>query len=89
VALSFAIKIADAPGIWALVADTDGIDGKSKAAGAVVSPTTLKRALAASINLGAQLREHNAGAAFEALGDALVTGPTMTNVNDFRAVLIV
>ncbi|RYI99149.1 MAG: glycerate kinase, partial [Acetobacteraceae bacterium] len=75
-------------GIWALMADTDGIDGKSDAAGAVATPDTLARAKAAGLDPRAMLAGHDSYGVFAALGDLLVTGPTLTNVNDVRAVII-
>ena len=73
------------PRVHALAADTDGIDGTEPTAGAFVDPTTLARA---GDRLAQALRENDAHALFESLGDRLVTGPTLTNVNDFRAILI-
>ena len=72
-------------GIYALAADTDGIDGTEPTAGAFIDPTTVRRA---GDRLAQALAENDAHALFEALGDRLVTGPTLTNVNDFRAILI-
>ena len=66
----------------------DGIDGTEDNAGAVVLPDSLARAAAAGIDLRAHLTAHDAYGAFAALGDLVITGPTRTNVNDFRAVLI-
>lgn len=71
--------------IHALAADTDGIDGAEPVAGAFVDPSTPARAGA---RLAQALGENDAHALFEALGDRLVTGPTLTNVNDFRALLV-
>ena len=71
-----------------LAADTDGIDGASEAAGALLTPDTLARARAAGMDPYAMLRAHASGQFFERLGDAVVSGPTFTNVNDFRAVLV-
>lgn len=73
------------PGIHALAADTDGIDGTVPNAGAFIDPTTPARAGA---RLAHTLEENDAHTLFESLGDTLVTGPTLTNVNDFRAILI-
>ena len=75
-------------GVWALAADTDGIDGVEDNAGAFVTPDTLQRALAAGRKLDDHLGRNDAYGFFEAAGDLLVTGPTHTNVNDFRAVLV-
>lgn len=76
------------PGVWGLAADTDGIDGVQDNAGAVVTPDTLARARQAGVGLADHLWRHDAYPFFEVLGDLVVTGPTHTNVNDFRAVLI-
>jgi hydroxypyruvate reductase len=74
--------------VWALAADTDGIDGVEDNAGAIVTPDTLARAAALGCSLTDHLSRHDAYAYFEALGDLVVTGPTFTNVNDFRALLV-
>ena len=76
------------PRVWGLAADTDGIDGVEDNAGALVAPDTLARAQAAGIALPEHLARHDAYGFFQALGDLLVTGPTHTNVNDFRALLL-
>ena len=76
------------PGIHALAADTDGIDGSEDNAGALIAPDTLSRARQLGINARTMLAAHDAWGFFEALGDLLVTGPTLTNVNDFRAILV-
>ncbi len=76
------------PRVWALAADTDGIDGVEDNAGAFVTPDTLARAQAQGRKLTDFLDRNDAYGYFEALGDLLVTGPTHTNVNDFRAVLV-
>jgi hydroxypyruvate reductase len=77
------------PGVWALAADTDGIDGVEDNAGALVTPDTLARAAEKGIKLADHLARNNACTFFEALDDLVVSGPTHTNVNDFRVVLIV
>jgi hydroxypyruvate reductase len=87
-ALALAIALQGAEGIYALACDTDGIDGTEDAAGAVITPDTLARAAAAGLDAAAYLAANNAYLFFEALGDLIVTGPTLTNVNDFRAILI-
>jgi glycerate-2-kinase len=87
-AAGLALGLQGAPGIWALAGDTDGVDGTDDAAGAFVGPDTLDRARAAGLSLAEALHRHDSGGVFGALGDALVTGPTLTNVNDFRAMLI-
>jgi hydroxypyruvate reductase len=86
--LGFAIALDGAPGISALACDTDGIDGTEDAAGAIVVEDTLKRARALGLDPVEHLRTNNAFLFFEALGDLVVTGPTRTNVNDFRVILI-
>jgi hydroxypyruvate reductase len=75
-------------GVWALAADTDGIDGAEPVAGAVIGPDTLARARALGLDARAMLARNDAHAFFAALGDQVITGPTLTNVNDFRAILI-
>ena len=75
-------------GVWALAADTDGIDGVEDNAGAFVTPDTLARADNAGRKLSDHLDRNDAYGYFDAIGDLLVTGPTHTNVNDFRAMLI-
>ncbi|MBT0569687.1 glycerate kinase [Curvibacter sp. CHRR-16] len=79
----------DAVGIWALAADTDGIDGSEDNAGAFVTPDTLQRARQQGLRLEQYLARNDSYSYFAQLGDLLVTGPTHTNVNDFRAVVIV
>ncbi|MEJ8850316.1 glycerate kinase [Variovorax rhizosphaerae] len=74
--------------VWALAADTDGIDGVEDNAGAFVTPDTLARAEAAGRKLSDHLDRNDAYGYFDAIGDLLVTGPTHTNVNDFRALLV-
>tara|TARA_R110002124_G_scaffold172471_1_gene340111 strand:- start:5970 stop:7322 length:1353 start_codon:yes stop_codon:yes gene_type:complete len=76
-------------GVWALAADTDGEDGSNLgAAGAIAGPDTLDRAVKAGLDPAASLAGHDSGSFFAALDDLLITGPTLTNVNDFRAILI-
>jgi glycerate-2-kinase len=86
--LGCALALAGAPGIWALMADTDGIDGSEGNAGAIATPDTLARARAAGLDPRALLAAHDSHAVFAALGDLVTTGPTLTNVNDFRAILV-
>jgi hydroxypyruvate reductase len=83
-----ALGLAGAPGIHALAADTDGIDGSDDNAGAIVTPDTLARARTMGLNPEALLAENDCYTLFAALGDLVVTGPTRTNVNDFRAILL-
>lgn len=87
-ALALALKLDGLSGVYALAADTDGIDGTEEYAGAWVAPDTLARAAALGIDARACLANNDAYGFFSALGDLLVTGPTRTNVNDFRAILI-
>lgn len=86
--LSLGIAADGRHGIWAFAGDTDGIDGSEDNAGAILTPDTLKRAQEAGIDVGARLAANDAYSVFALLGDLVVTGPTLTNVNDFRAVLI-
>jgi len=86
--LGLAGALAGREGVWALAADTDGIDGVEDNAGALVTPDTLRRAEAAGVKLADHLDRNDAYGYFDAIGDLLVTGPTHTNVNDFRALLI-
>ena len=86
--LSSAIALDGQRGIYALAGDTDGVDGIEETAGAYLAPDTLQRAWAKSINPRERLANNDGHGFFEALGDSIVTGPTLTNVNDFRAVLI-
>ncbi len=76
-------------GVWALAADTDGIDGIEDNAGALVTPDSLQRAQTLGLKVDDYLQRNDAYTFFHALGDLVVTGPTHTNVNDFRAILIV
>ena len=86
--LALALALDGAPGIHALAADTDGIDGVEHNAGALLAPDTLARMAAAGIDARARLADNDAFGAFEAADDLVVTGPTRTNVNDFRAILV-
>jgi hydroxypyruvate reductase len=86
--LSLAIALQDRRDVYALAADTDGVDGHGNVAGAILTPDTLKRAGELGIRPADSLAQNDGHSFFEALGDALVTGPTFTNVNDFRAILI-
>jgi len=87
--LGCAIALQAEPDVWVLAADTDGIDGIEHNAGAVVTPDTLARAVGLSLKAADHLDRHDAFSFFEPLGDLVITGPTLTNVNDFRALLIV
>jgi glycerate 2-kinase len=86
--LSFALSMKAAPGVWALAGDSDGIDGTEDAAGAIVTPDTLQRARHAGLDARALLSAHDSYAFFDGIGDLLRTGPSLTNVNDIRAILI-
>ena len=87
-ALAMALALDGAPGIWALACDTDGVDGAAEVAGAVIGPETLAKARRIGVDADAALARNDAHGFFAALGDQVVTGPTLTNVNDFRAVWI-
>ena len=86
--LALAVAVDGLPGIFALAADTDGVDGAEEIAGAMVTPDTLERAAKLGINAKERLADNDAHSFFEALGDQVITGPTLTNVNDFRAILV-
>jgi len=87
-ALALACALKGRAGIWAMACDTDGIDGTENNAGALVAPDTLARARALGEDAGARLADNDAHGFFAALGDLVLCGPTMTNVNDFRAILV-
>lgn len=86
--LSLLAALKGEPGIWALAGDTDGIDGTEDAAGGTIGPDSWTRALSAGLNPAAKLAEHDSYSVFGMLDDLIITGPTRTNVNDFRAILI-
>jgi len=86
--LAMAEVLQGAHNIWALAADTDGIDGSDDAAGAWIGPDTLNKARVLSLDVRAAMNANDSGRFFAALGQSIVTGPTRTNVNDFRAILI-
>jgi hydroxypyruvate reductase len=86
--LSMALTLDGHPRIHALAGDTDGVDGQEEVAGACLAPDSLARAWAAGIQPREALANNDGHGFFGALGDAVVTGPTLTNVNDFRAILI-
>lgn len=86
--LALAIALDGLPGIYALAGDTDGIDGSEDNAGALIYPDTLARAEKAGLNAKAMLADNDPYSFFAGLGDLLETGPTLTNVNDFRAILV-
>lgn len=87
-ALALAIALQGQPGIHALSAGTDGLDGNGQAAGAWISPDTLSRGQALGLNASQSLHDNDSFSYFDAIGSTLVTGPTHTNINDFRALLI-
>jgi hydroxypyruvate reductase len=87
--LAEAIAAGGTPQIWGLAADTDGVDGAEDIAGALFAPDTLARARAKGRDPQAMLDDNDGHGFFELLGDSLITGPTRTNVNDFRATLVV
>jgi glycerate-2-kinase len=86
--LSLALALSGDPRMHAIAADTDGIDGMEAVAGAVIDPTSLTRARGLGLDPVAVIENNDAHSLFERLGDQVITGPTHTNVNDFRAVLI-
>jgi hydroxypyruvate reductase len=87
-ALALALALGGRPGIWALAADTDGIDGCGGHSGALVDPDTLQRAARAGLQVESYLRRHDSAGFFEQIGGLLAENPTGTNVNDFRAILV-
>ncbi|WP_347265911.1 glycerate kinase [Paracoccus sp. (in: a-proteobacteria)] len=86
--LALALALDGLAGVHALACDTDGIDGSEDAAGALIAPDTLARARAAGLDPAAMLAGHDSYSLFRRLDDLVMTGPTLTNVNDFRAILI-
>ena len=86
--LALALALDGDARVHAIACDTDGIDGTEDNAGAYVGPDTLSRAAAAGIDPRAHLDRNDGYGFFDALGDLIKTGPTLTNVNDFRAILI-
>jgi glycerate 2-kinase len=86
--LSLAIALDGEPGVFAIAGDTDGVDGAQEIAGAIVAPDTLARAWERGIRPRDSLANNDGHGFFAALGDSVVTGPTLTNVNDFRAILV-
>jgi glycerate-2-kinase len=86
--LGLGVALQGAPGIWAVAGDTDGIDGMDEVAGAILTPDTLARVRALGKDPRAMLAGHDSHSLFGAIGDLIVTGPTLTNVNDIRAILI-
>jgi hydroxypyruvate reductase len=86
--LALALALEGRAGIHALAGDTDGVDGQEEIAGAVLAPDSLARAWTLGIKPADALQDNDGHGFFGALGDAVVTGPTLTNVNDFRAILV-
>lgn len=86
--LSLAIELGGQPGVFALAGDTDGVDGQEEIAGALITPDTLARAWTQDIKPRERLDDNDGHGFFQALGDSVITGPTLTNVNDFRAIII-
>jgi hydroxypyruvate reductase len=86
--LSLAVALDGQAGIWALAADTDGIDGTEDNAGCLLRPDSLVRARSLGVKAKAALADNDGYGFFSAIGDLIVTGPTLTNVNDFRAIVI-
>ncbi len=87
--LALAVALDGAGGIHAIACDTDGVDGAAEVAGAIVGPDTLAKAHTQGIDPAACLAANDAHSFFAAIGDQVVTGPTLTNVNDFRAILVI
>jgi glycerate 2-kinase len=86
--LSLGIALQGEPGVYGLAGDTDGVDGQEEIAGAYLTPQTLERAWEMGLRPKQSLDNNDGHGFFQALGDSVVTGPTLTNVNDFRAILI-
>lgn len=86
--LALGLALDGHPGIYALAGDTDGVDGQEDIAGAWLAPDTLARAWARGIKPRESLADNDGHGFFQILGDSVVTGPTLTNVNDFRAILV-
>jgi hydroxypyruvate reductase len=86
--LALGVALDGLPGVHALAGDTDGVDGFEEIAGAYLAPDSLRRAWDKGIRPKDALADNDGHGFFGALGDSIVTGPTLTNVNDFRAILI-
>jgi hydroxypyruvate reductase len=86
--LALALALNGRRGVAAIACDTDGVDGNAEAAGAILRPDSLTRARAAGLDPAEMLAQHRSAELFSILGDLVETGPTRTNVNDFRAILI-
>lgn len=87
--LGLCVALNGRPGVWAIAGDTDGIDGTEDAAGAIVTPDTLERARAVGLCAKSLLSSHDSYSFFDGTGDLIRTGPTHTNVNDLRAILVI
>ena len=88
-ALALALALDGAPGVFAIACDTDGVDGAAEVAGAVITPDTLRRAARLGFDPAQALARNDAHGFFAAVGGQVITGTTLTNVNDFRAILII
>lgn len=86
--LALAIELDSRPGTWAMAGDSDGLDGRGQHAGAIIGPDSLERARRLGFDARRYLEAHDSGSFFAATGDLVVTGPTLTNVSDFRAILL-
>ncbi|MDO8301580.1 glycerate kinase [Lacisediminimonas sp.] len=86
---SLAVELGDMPGVYAMAADTDGIDGTEDNAGAILTPDTRARAEGKGLSAQKMLANNDGYSYFAALGDLIITGPTRTNVNDYRVILVV
>ena len=86
--LALAIELNGLNSVSAFAGDTDGVDGTENNAGAIIDPSTLRRASALNLDAKAMLGNNDAYNFFDSLGDLVITGPTLTNVNDFRAIII-
>jgi hydroxypyruvate reductase len=86
--LALAVALRGLDGVHAVAGDTDGVDGQEEIAGAFIDPTTWQRARDSGLDPMARLADNDGHSFFEALDDQLITGPTLTNVNDFRAILV-
>ena len=86
--LALAIELGDVQDVWAIAADTDGIDGSEDNAGALMTPDSLRRAAQKGLDARALLEKNDSYGFFSALGDLVTTGPTRTNVNDYRAIVV-
>ena len=86
--MALGLTLDGAPDIHALAGDTDGVDGMEDIAGATLAPDTIRRGEAMGYTLRAALANNDGHGFFSALGDSVITGPTLTNVNDFRAIYI-